>query len=495
MRRSEDYRRGLFKLKPNIYIGGQKVGRDDSRIEPGINVISTTFDLAEDPRWEGTLTAVSSLTGNRINRFTHLPEDCSDLLIKQKMIRLLCQRVGGCIQRCMGMDLMIALTIVTCEMEDKLGADYHRRFMNYLKMVQEKDLILSCAMTDMKGDRDKRPSQQFDPDAYVHITEMRNDGIFVRGAKISITGACYADEIVAIPTRALKENEADFAVAFAIPADWENIHLITRPFSAREREAVHSPYADMGTAESIVVFDNAFIPRERVFMCKEWSFGRRVAMLFADSHRHSGSGCKPAVSDILCGAAALVAEANNIDQASHVKEKLSEFAGNAELSYAAGIAAALHGKMVPPGIFLPNPIYSNVGKRFMGQAIYHQFNILAEIAGGLAVTLPYEEDFYNQQTRSWLEKYIIRNPNIPPETSHRIWRLVENLLSSPMAAWYQVSGVHGGGSPIMETLALNQEYDYEVKKDIARYLAGINNELDQSRDLRETVAPGYHAPL
>jgi len=486
MRTSAEYISDLVKLKPNLYIGGQRVGRDDLRIKPGINVMSVTFDLAQDPKWEGLLTATSSLTGKKINRFTHLPQNAYDLIQKQKMIRLLCQRVGGCIQRCMGMDAIIALSIATKEMDEKYGTEYHRRFMNYLKVYQEKDLVGACAQTDTKGDRIKRPSDQPDPDAYVHITEVREDGIVVRGAKLSITMAAYADEIFVLPTRALREEDKDYAVAFAIPADWEGIHLITRPVSVRERKECRCPFAEMGVSDSIVVFDNAFIPRERVFMCREWEFGRRLALLFADSHRHSYSGCKPAVSDILCGAACLVAEANNIEKASHVREKLSQYAGAAELSYAAGIASAIYGEKTSSGTFFPNSIYANVGRRLTGETIYHEFNLLAEIAGGLAVTLPYEDDFNSKETKAWLEKYIMRNPNVPPDVAHRIWRLVENLTASSMASWYQIAGVHGGGSPIMETIALNQEYDYEAKKNIAKYLAGVNKELDQSKELNQS---------
>lgn len=484
MRTSAEYRTDMKKMKPNLYIGGERVGRDDLRIKPGMNVMSVTFDLAQDPQWDKLLTATSSLTGEKINRFTHLPQNAHDLIQKQKMVRLLCQRVGGCIQRCMGMDAVIALSIATKEMDDKYGTGYHRRFMDYLKVYQRKDSAGTCAQTDMKGDRIKRPSEQADPDAYVHVVEVRDDGIVVRGAKISITMAAYADEIIVIPTRAMREEDKDYAVAFAIPADWEGIHLITRPVSVRERKEIKCPFAEMGVSDSVIVFDNTFIPRERVFMCKEWEFGRRLALLFADSHRHSYSGCKPAVSDILCGAACLVAEANNIEKVSHVREKLSEFAGAAELSYAAGVAAAVYGEKTSSGTFFPNSIYANVGRRLTGETIFHEFNLLVEIAGGLAVTLPYEDDFNSEKTKAWLDKYIMRNPKIPPEVAHRIWRLVENLTASSMAAWYEIAGVHGGGSPIMETIALNLEYDYESKKNIAKYLAGIDKELDQSKDLK-----------
>jgi aromatic ring hydroxylase len=402
---------------------------------------------------------------------------------KQKMIRLLAQRVGGCIQRCMGYDALIALSVGTKEIDDKYGTEYNRRFIDYLKYYQERDFAAACAQTDMKGDRIKRPSEQPDPDAYVHMVEKRNDGIVVRGAKVSITMAAYADELIVVPTRALRAEDKDYAVAFAIPADWDRVRLITRPVWLRERKQIKAPFAEYGVSDSVVVFDDAFIPKERVFMCGEWDFGRRLALLFADSHRHSYCGCKPAVSDILCGLTSLVAEANNVERVDHVRQKLSEFAGSGELSYAAGVAAAIYGEKTSSGTFFPNAIYANVGRRLMGETIYHEFNILTEVAGGLSVTLPFEDDFYAGETKKDMEKYIVRNPKISPEDSHRIWRLVENLVASPIGSWYQIAGVHGGGSPIMETIALNAEYDYESKKNIAKYLAGITKELNQSKDL------------
>ncbi|MGB4188591.1 MAG: 4-hydroxyphenylacetate 3-hydroxylase N-terminal domain-containing protein [Syntrophales bacterium] len=484
LRTKEQYREGLFGMKPNIYIGGERVGRDDHRLIPGINVMDTTFEIALDPRWKGVATATSSITGEEINRWAHLPQNPYDLLQKQKLIRLSARRVGGCIHRCMGHDAISALAICTKEIDDAKGTDYHQRFINYMREYHHKDVNGCCAQTDSKGDRMKRPSEQPNPDAYVHIVEERKDGIVVSGVKMSITQVAYADEVFVLPTRALMEDDRSFAVAFVLPADWEGVHLITRPVWHREKDDPDaSPFCRYGVSDSVVVFDNVFVPKERVFMCGEWDFGRRLALLFADSHRHSYSGCKPGVSDILCGTTALAAEANNIQKVGHVREKLSEFAGAAELAYAAGVAAAVYGEKTSSGVFFPNKIFANVGRRMTGELIYHEYNILTEIAGGIAVTLPFESDFHAADTKKYLDKFIVRNPKLPPDVSLKIWKFVENIGASPMSAWYEIAGVHGGGSPIMETIALNLDYDYDRKKKLARYLAGIDEEFDDSADL------------
>jgi aromatic ring hydroxylase len=484
LRTREQYRESLFKMKPNIHMGGKKVGRDDSRLTPGINVLSTTFELTQNPGWKNLSTILSPIIGEEISRWAHLPQNPYDLIQKQKLIRMTSRRVGGCIQRCTGNDALNALAICTKEIDLAKGTHYFDRFLDYLYFYQKNDLDACCAQTDSKGDRLKRPSQQSNPDAYVHVVEEQREGIIISGIKMSITHAAYADEIIVIPTRALKEDNRDYAVAFAIPADWEGISLITHPIGSKSSGRLDCPpLCKYGVADSVIVFDHVFIPKERVFMCGEWEFGRRMALLFADSHRYSYCGCKPAFSDVLCGAASLAAEANNIETVPHIRQKIFEFAGIAEFAYAAGIAAALYGELTSAGVFFPNIKYASIGKRLTGRLIYREYNLLTDIAGGIAATLPYPEDFAAEETRQSLEKIIVRNTNISLEDSRKIWSFIEYVSTSPMTAWYEFSGVHGGGSPVMETLALTQDYDYEMRKKLAKYLAGIDEDFDDFSDL------------
>jgi aromatic ring hydroxylase len=481
IRTKEEYRDKLFNMRPNIYIGGKAVNRDDSRLRPGIRVMDQTFDLARQSKFDDLFTAASFMTGEKINRWAHLPQNPRDLILKQKMIRVGARRVGGCIQRCMGQDALNALAVCTQEIDAAKGSDYHERFRQYLSWYHRNDINGCCAQTDSKGDRLKRPHEQLDPNAYVHIVEENEDGIFVSGYKMSITQAAYADELFVLPTRALQDEDRAFAVAFAIPADADGVRLVTRPVWMRDKDDPDAaPFDRYGVSDSVIIFDRAFVPKERIFMCGEWEFGRRLALLFADSHRHSYCGCKPAVSDILCGATLLAAEANNVAKVSHVKEKLAEFASAASLAYAAGVSAALFGEKTDSGVFFPNTVYANVGRRLTGELIYHEYNLLVEVAGGIAATLPFHEDFKVGENVAYLEQFIRRNPNISSDDAIKIWKFIENLSSSPMAAWYKVAGVHGGGSPIMETIALNIEYDFEDKKNLARYLAGISADLDDS---------------
>jgi len=471
---SQEYRQRIMKLRRNVYVDGELVARDDPRLMGEINVLGLTYELAQDPQYEGVVTATSHISGKKINRFCHIHQSVDDLLAKQKMTRLLCQKTWGCILRCMGADTTNALSVVTYEMDQALGTEYHPRFLKFLQHFQENDLCAAAAQTDVKGDRSKRPHQQADPDLYLRIVERRKDGIIVRGAKCSITMAAHADEIIALPTRTLREEDKDWAVSFAIPADWEGVYLITRPATPRPRRELKAPIGDFGSTDSVVVFDNVFVPWERVFMCGEWQFAGRLALLFALYHRHSYTGCKPATSDIIMGATALVAEYNGVERAEHIRHKLAEMIGVAELVYAAGIAGAVMGQRSASGTYIPDVIYCNVGRRHAGENIYREAEILADIAGGLAATLPPEGDFFNEKTKPFLEKYIMRNPKVSAENQHRCFRLIGDLICSGFGGVWQIAGVHGGGSPIMETIAILGNYDLEAKKEIVKRLAGIS---------------------
>ena len=479
-------------MKPNIYIGDEKVDRTDFRLKGGMRIMKETFDRAHDPEWEDLCTATSHIIGKKINRFTHINQSEDDLLKKQLMTRRLCHRTGGCIQRCMGIDALNALSVITYELDEALGTDHYQRFLKYLEYFQENDLVASCAQTDAKGDRLKRPHQQEDPDQYLRVIESREDGIVVRGCKISITNTPYADEIIAVPVRYMGPDDKDYAVAFALPADWEGLKLLTRPAYIREPKHLEIPHSALGDAETFIIFDDVFVPKERVFLNghgdpRQTPYAGFLALMFAHYHRHSYTGCKPAMSEVIGSAAALVAEYNGIENTSHVRDKLSHIIGTAELVFAAGESSAKHSEKAPSGTQVPDEILTNAGRRLAGEMIYEEYKILADLSGGLIATLPFEDSFFNEEVGALAMKYLKRNPRVKPENIYRCFKGIENLAVSDLAGLMQVAGLHGGGSPQMETITMMMRYDIERLKDIAKYLFGIKSKLKPYE--RPTVTP------
>ena len=477
----------LQKMRRNIYMDGQKIDRDDERQMPNMDVIGLTYNLATDPKYQDLLTATSHLSGKRINRFTHIHQSKEDLHKKQDMTRVVGQVAGCCVMRCMGIDAANAVNAVSFEADkqNKGATEYYKNFLKWLNRFQEEDLVGCCAQTDVKGDRMKRPSQQKDPDLYVRVVEKKTDGIVVRGAKVHNSLASIADEIVVVPNRRLLPEEKDWAIAFAIPADWEGVKQVVTFANPRERKHFKRGFSH-GEVDSYTIFEDSFIPWERVFLCGETTHSGVCALLFALFHRHSYSGCKPSLGDMMMGLVALAAEYNGIQKANHVRDKLAELIRITELGYAAGFTASELGKpevympgegFVPygPGSFIPNSIYCNVGRCSSGLAVYREAEILCDVAGGVIADFPYEGDFLNPETKDLLNKYIMRNPDIPPEKAAHLWMFIGDLLASTWGGVRMIGNLHGGGSPIMENIAITTQYDMESRKTIARKLAGIKD--------------------
>jgi len=476
MRTKEEYAKSLGKLKRNVYLNGNLVDRLAPEFEGAINTISITYDMGLNPEFSGLMTAKSHLSGKEISRFTHIHQKADDLITKQKMVRNYVQRTGFCINRCMGMDVLNGLSAVTYDTDQKYGTEYNKRFLNYLKYIQDTDVYVAGAQTDMKGDRKLRPHQQADPDQYLRIVERKKDGIVVRGAKCCITDSAQAEELIVIPTRAMTKEEGDWAVAFALPADTERMYFSTRAASPRKRKKLKSPFANLGSTDSLVIFDDVFVPWERVFLAGETDFAGPLAVLFALNHRHSYTGCKPAVTEIIIGLTALVSDYNGVGKEPHIREKLSDMIGISELIFASGLASAMESRIAPSGTCIPNVLYCNVGRRLAGENIYHEHNILVDIAGGLSATLPTEEDFYDKKIGPLLHKYMTRKAGVSAENIHKVYRGIGDMSCSGFGALWQIAGVHGGGSPIMESIAIMANYDLEARKKMAKELVGITKE-------------------
>jgi len=482
------YIESLRKLNTRVYMFGEKVDNwvDHPIIRPSINSVKMTYDLAQDPEYADLMTAKSNITGEVVNRFSHLHQSTDDLRKKVKMQRLLGQKTASCFQRCVGMDAFNAEFSTTYEIDQKYGTEYHKRFVDYLKFVQDNDLTVDGAMTDPKGDRSKSPGQQEDPDLYVHIVEKREDGIVVRGAKAHQTGSINSHEHLVMPTIALREEDKAYAVSFAVPSDVDGLYMIYGRQSCDTRKLEEGADIDLGNKqfggqEALVVFDNVFVPWERVFMCEEWDFAGMLVERFAGYHRQSYGGCKVGVGDVLIGAAALAADYNGAHKASHIKDKLIEMTHLNETLYCCGIACSAEGYPTEAGNYQIDMLLANVCKQNVTRFPYEIVRLAEDIAGGVMVTMPSEKDFKsdlkvgkNGETIGEIcNKYFKGSPVTSTENRMRILRFIENVALGTAAVGYRTESMHGAGSPQAQRIMIARQGNIEAKKELAKNIAGI----------------------
>ncbi|HBP64203.1 MAG TPA: 4-hydroxybutyryl-CoA dehydratase [Desulfosporosinus sp.] len=479
MMTAAEYEESLRKLNLKVYLQGELVENvvDHPIIRPSLNSVKATYAYAEDPEYAELMTATSSLTGKKINRFCHLHQSTEDLVKKVKMQRLLGQKTSACFQRCVGMDAINAVDSTTFEMDAKLGTNYRERFLKFLAKMQEKDWTVDGAMTDPKGDRGLGPSQQEDPDLYVHVVEKREDGIVVSGAKAHQTGALNSHMILVMPTISMGKADADYAVSFVAPPDAEGIIYIYGRQSCDTRKLeggnIDVGNSQFGGHEALMVFDKVFIPWEDVFMCGEYEFSGMLVERFAGYHRQSYGGCKVGVGDVLIGAAALAAEYNGAAKASHVKDKLIEMVHLNETLYACGIACSAEGTKTASGNYIINLLLANVCKQNVTRFPYEIARLAEDIAGGSMVTLPSEKDLRHPEIGKVVEKYFKGIASVPTEHRMRVLRLIENLTLGTAAVGYRTESMHGAGSPQAQRIMISRQGNLAQKKELAKAIAGI----------------------
>ena len=479
MMTGQKYVESIRDRKTEIYMFGEKVqsAADNLILRPSLNSVKATYDLAELPEYEDLMTATSHLTGKKINRFCHIHQSPGDLVKKVKMQRLLGQKTASCFQRCVGMDAMNALYSTTFECDDKHKTNYHKNFVEYLKLVQDNDWTVDGAMTDPKGDRGLSPSGQADPDLFLRVVERRDDGIVVRGAKVHQTGIINSHEVIVMPTISMKPGEEAYAVSFATPVDAEGIFMIVGRQSCDTRKLEKSDIdvgnCQFGGMEAIVIFDDVFIANDRVFLNGEVDFSGMLVERFAGYHRQSYGGCKVGVGDVLIGAAALAADYNGAHKASHIKDKLIEMTHLNETLYSCGIACSSEGWATQSGSYMIDLLLANVCKQNVTRFPYEITRLAEDIAGGLMVTAPSEKDFRHEKLGPYIEKYLKGVAEVPTEDRLRILRLIENLTMGAAAVGYRVESMHGAGSPQAQRVMIARQGNLSHKKELAKAIAGI----------------------
>ena len=470
----DDFRESLRRYKPRVFLDGHQVASvaDERGFGPGINAIALTYDYALKPQYAPLMTAVQHTSGKRVNRLSHINTSSADLLNKLEAVRLVCQETG-CAQRYLTHDALNAIGQVSARIDDARGTTENTaRFLNYLHRVQDQDLTLGVAMTDAKGDRSKRPHEQSHVDSYLHIVERNAQGIVISGTKAIVTGAPYVHELLVMPCRNLGREDADFAVCCAVPLDAPGITIIARP-AGRPGEKVEHGEAlfsrKYGQSTGVVMFDQVLVPWDNVFYAGEWEHSGHLTYSYATHHRHTCIGARAGFGDLLIGAGALMCEANGFDPAreTHLREQMVELITITEGFFACGVAASVYAKVDEHSkTFMPDPVFSNIGKLLLATKIYDMHRIAHYVSGGLIVTLPGPDEDHNPETGAKLSDVLRANPDVPYAQRIETARLIEDLTAGYQGGWYSVISLHGGGSPAAMKQEIYRNYPVGSKVEL-----------------------------
>ena len=479
LKTGDEYIASLKKLGLEAQILGKKTADPQAHpvVAPSARAVAATFDCAHSDETRALFRARSSLTGEEINRFTHLHQSNQDLIDKVLMQRHCGNITSCCFQRCVGLDAANAVFSVTYECDEAHGTHYHRRFRKYWAHVQSNDLVVDGAMTDPKGDRGKRPNEQRDPDLYLRVVERKSDGVVVRGAKLHQTGMLNSHEIIVMPTIAMRPGEEQWAICFAVPTTTPGIHYIYGRQASDTRKLEEPPFdignLRFGGQEVMTVFDDVFVPEERIFLNGEVDQSGKLVERFAAYHRQSYGGCKVGVGDVLIGATALIARMNGVESATHIRDKLVEMVHLNETMFSSGIACSALGHPTAAGNYEIDMLLANVCKLNVTRLPYEIARLATDIAGGLLGTMPSAKDLDDPVSGAYIRKYLAAAEGADVTDRMKVLRLIENLVAGAGAVGYLIESMHGAGPPAAQRIMIGRQGDIEGKIELAKRLLGI----------------------
>jgi 4-hydroxybutyryl-CoA dehydratase / vinylacetyl-CoA-Delta-isomerase len=356
----------------------------------------------------------------------------------------------------------------------EVGAGHVDAILAYHEQAKKADIRITECITDAKGDRTRSPQKQADPDAYVHVVSRQDDGVVIRGAKLHITGASYGHDLMVMPTKRMGLEAADYSIACAVPVNTPGVTIINSSYAPRGEDVRHFPHTSHDhMPDGFVVFDDVFVPRERIFLDGD----PRYAAVFAHSlglwERIGGVSQMTRNAELLVGFAHLIADANGLLGVAHVKDKLAEMIIHATM-LRAGLEAALHNAVVTPqGFVHPNELYTNAAK-YQGAANYSvMVRHLHDIAGGSLLTAPTIGDLENPATAEYVKKYMQGRQGIPAENRLKVFHAIRDHTADAYGGWHAATNVLSGGGLFAQRIVASNHFDIEAARELALADAGI----------------------
>jgi 4-hydroxybutyryl-CoA dehydratase/vinylacetyl-CoA-Delta-isomerase len=476
LRTADEYKQGLRDDRI-VYLLGEPVPdvTADPYLKVGVETAAFDFLLAHDPDTRKLAVMKDPQTGEPVSTYFEVPDYPEAVAKRHELVKAASNYTDGALPfvKDVGTDIINGLTAVARVMGNKT---YQKRIEDYRSFCAKHDLSMAGAVTDVKGDRSKGPSEQRSPDYYLRIVDETNDSIVVSGAKAHITASAYVDEILVIPTRNMTAEDADYAVAFAVPVTTPGITQICRPsFRFEDRNHFPTPRPHRGHIEALVIFDNVRVPKERVFLLREWEAAQHVAYAFSAFHRYTAVTYKIPILEYMTGLGMLAAEANGVHKASHIRERFVNMINYTETTKALAKAAAVDPQdFGGSGLYVANPLISNMAKLHFASHFHDFVRDIQDISGGLLVTQPTYKDWQQEALKPYLERYMGGAGEFDAEQRLKLMSTLHHVCASDFAGWHEVCSIHAEGSFATQKMMLLAEAPSDLYRSKAKEIVGLS---------------------
>jgi len=272
------------------------------------------------------------------------------------------------------------------------------------------------------------------------------------------------------------EFAEDYFVGFFTPVDAEGVTFICkRGHAPAESKRLENPVSSKfgGHVESMIIFDDVFVPWDRVFMCGEYLPGIIFGVILGASHAWHKCMCRRNNMELSLGATGLIAEYNGVAGAHHIVDNMADISMSVQIMDSLITSSVTKGWKHESGIFSPDLATVATGKVFSSKRIGEDRFIMQDAAGGLVATMASEKDYFSPDIGKYLKKYYKGKDDVPVEDRVRAFKLIEDMTASEFAGWYHAMCISGGGAVQTFKSIAASGCDLERCKAKAKRAAGI----------------------
>jgi aromatic ring hydroxylase len=481
IRRGEEYLESLRDGR-RLWLMGQRV--EDVTTHPALagcaRSVAAVYDLQHDVAYQELLTIPSPSTGKPVSRAYLLPRSVQDLAGQRRMYECLVRRAGGVAARLPQHLATVVLGLY--DVRDLLGREdpaFAEHVAQYFEYCRENDRSIATVFSDPLHHRNHPVSKQ-EP---LRVMARRPDGIVVRGAKGVGTQAPYANELFCM-TPPRPDLTPEESVYFATPVNAEGIHVICREPLASSNPADHPVSPSWDEMDSIVVFDDVFIPWERVFYLRRSS---AIDLAFEARLFQGAVGLGPwyvlvrmaVKAEVLLGICAAIAESLGTTTQPPVQTALADAMVYLETLRAFIQSAEANPVTSPSGLAMPDPTMALAARTFAIERYPSVLQHIRELCGPGLLMAPGQADLHNPDIGPHLHRYFVAHDAGAPER-FRLLKLAWEYACDSFGSRQLLFEMYNVGSLATNKQRLASTYDTTSCVALARELAGITGPAARS---------------
>jgi 4-hydroxyphenylacetate 3-monooxygenase len=465
-RSGKEYIEGLRDDR-RVFIDGEYVSdvANHPAFKGAVESIARVYDMANDPANVSVMTFPSPTTGAPVNLSYLIPRGEDDLRKRRVALRKSAEMTFGLMGR--GPEHVAGFLAGWAGRSDIFavaGQRYADNVVRFYEHARDNDLFCSYAIVPPQIDRSKPAHQQEDPHLYAGVKEEREDGIVIAGAQMLGTGAAISDYIILSCIVPLQPGDEDYAISVAVPLGAQGLKVYSRRGYAEAATSVYDyPLASrFDETDSLIVFDDVFVPWERVFIFRDretttnqWNL--TPAHLLGNNQAQIRFSVK---LDLLAGLSMRVAQMNGSDKFPPVRGVLGELAAHASMVSGLVYAQEQNCEVDEFGVAWPGRAECFATMTLQSDFYPKLLHLVRDLCGGGVIQLPSSAaDYGNPEARADFEKFV-QSPGYPSVERVKLLKLVWDFVGSEFASRHQQYEMFYAGAPFLVRSRMSQVYDF-----------------------------------